>query len=117
MDKNQYIGLILMFGLLAVYFMYFSPESPPVVEEPTQELPQPTPGNEIQSESTNLEAPIQENPAVDTLKYGAFSFAVGANEEPQTIDTDELSITFSNLGGKIKEVVLKNHKDYLGQSH
>ncbi len=102
-----------MFGLLAVYFMYFAPEPPPVEEEPTQELSQPTPGSEVQSESSQS-ASIREISAVDTLKYGAFSFAIGANEKTQTIETDELSITFSNLGGKIKEVVLKNHKDYLG---
>ncbi len=113
MDKNQYIGLILMFGLLAVYFMYFAPEAPEVVEEPTQELPQQLPSNQTQAEGTTTTLD-QEIPSVDTLKYGAFSFAVANTEETQTIETDELSVTFTNLGGKIKEVVLKNHVNYLG---
>lgn len=102
-----------MFGLLAVYFVYFSPESPPIVEEQPVEQTQPQSG---QSPPTNetLEAASQPELTVDTEKYGAFSFAVSSNEEERTIETDEMTIVFSNLGGKIKAVTLKNHFDYLG---
>ena len=52
--------------------------------------------------------------AENYLKYGAFSFAIPGDEEIKVIENDELKITFSNIGGGIKEVVVKNHKDYLG---
>jgi len=113
MDKNQYIGLVLMFGLLAIYFVYFSPEAPPIVEEQPVEQSQqldtePIPSNTIADLNT------QQAESVDTLKYGVFSFAVTSNEEEQIIETDELTIVFSNHGGKIKAVTLNNHLDYLG---
>ncbi|MEP5611544.1 MAG: YidC/Oxa1 family insertase periplasmic-domain containing protein, partial [Cyclobacteriaceae bacterium] len=113
MDKNQYIGLVLMFGLLAIYFVYFSPDPAPIVEEqPIEQSQQPAtetvPPNTISDLSTQL------NESVDTLKYGVFSFAVTSTVEEKIIETDELTVVFSNLGGKIKAVTLNNHLDYLG---
>ncbi|MEM9895266.1 MAG: membrane protein insertase YidC [Bacteroidota bacterium] len=112
MEKNQLIGIVLMFALLAVYFTFFAPE-PPVAEEPTQEVPveQVEPQN---SPSTNQLA--QEKTAViDSAKLGAFTFAAAGEETLRSFENDELLITFSSKGGLIHEVVLKNHKDYLGQ--
>ena len=112
MDKNQYIGLILMFALLAVYFMYFSPD-PPAPEETVQSTT-PTLTDTIRNEIT--EPQVQETtPSVDNSKYGVFSFAAAIPENEQVIETDELIVTFSSRGGVIKEVVLKNHNDYLNQ--
>ncbi len=102
-----------MFGLLAVYFMYFAPEPPPIDDKPTPDQLEQAPIEEGQPNETPTGGE-QESLAVDTLKYGAFSFAVNKDEEVKTIETEELTVVFSNLGGKIKEVVLKNHKDYLG---
>ena len=113
MDKNQYIGLILMFGLLAVYFMYFSPEPPAVEETPIAEQPATTESEVVANESTSQQV-IGNTTAVDTLKYGAFSFAAQPQEETQVVETEELKITLTNLGGRISEVELKKHKDYLG---
>ncbi len=111
MDKNQYIGLILMFGLLAVYFLYFSPD-PPVSEEITS-----GPVEQIQSDSVQA-ATIQPTDTsmapVDTLRYGAFSFASVGEESLQIVENNQLKVTFTNMGGKIKSVELKEHLDYLG---
>ena len=112
MDKNQYIGLILMFGLLAVYFVFFSPEPAPIVDEQPIEQVQPEVSQPLSSNETSDNS-IQQESIVDTLKYGAFSFAVSSNEEEQTVETEELIVVFSNLGGKVKSVTLKNHFDYL----
>lgn len=114
MDKNQYIGIVLMFGLLAVYFLYFSPEPPPIVEEdPTGEVstPPPPPAESIPATEEVL---VSEQLRIDSLEFGAFSFAASGEEVEQVLENDEFSILFTNKGGRIKEVQLKNHKDYLG---
>ncbi|WP_425391748.1 membrane protein insertase YidC [Ekhidna sp.] len=118
MDRNQFIGLILMFALLAVYFTWFAPNPPPAEELTTQEEPI--------SETIEEAAPAEENaealPAIPdsiqatlkTQQYGAFAFAAEGEENEKSIENEEIIVTFSSKGGRIKEVVLKNHMDYLG---
>lgn len=117
MDRNQFIGLILMFGLLAVYFTWFAPE-PPVPEELTT---QDEPVAEVVSETTPTDTltqvqaiPDSVQTSLNTQKYGAFAFASAGDEALRTIENSELTLSFSNKGGRIKDVILKNHKDYLG---
>lgn len=117
MDKNQVIGLILMFALLAVYFTWFAPE-PPILDETTEQVAGATP------DSTNMESVIAPSMTIEpsdssiaaqnTEKFGAFAFASGKSESTVIVENDDLSITFSDKGGSIKEVVMKNHTDYLG---
>ncbi|WP_462249149.1 membrane protein insertase YidC [Ekhidna sp.] len=117
MDRNQFIGLILMFALLAVYFTWFAPE-PPVPEElvtqeeavvePTQELVS------LDTAQTTTTIPDSLQATLNIQKYGAFAFASDAEEESQLIQNGDLSILFSNKGGKIKNVYLNNHLDYNG---
>ncbi|WP_436516704.1 membrane protein insertase YidC [Ekhidna sp. To15] len=118
MDRNQFIGLILMFALLAVYFTWFAPE-PPVPEELTTQEEQPV--SEIVAEAAPADSTTMVPSIPDSVKaslnvqqYGAFAFASEGEEALKTIENNELSISFSNKGGRIKDVVLKNHKDYLG---
>lgn len=116
MDRNQFIGLILMFALLAVYFTWFAPE-PPVTEElTTQEEPvAETIAQTAPSETATIPSITDSAQATfNTQKYGAFAFAAQNNEGTKTIENNELKLTFSDQGGRIKEVVLKKHKDYLG---
>ena len=117
MDKNQFTGLMLMFALLAVYFIWFAPDPPP----PTIE--EETPVESAIVESAEIPATSQEETQLpsDSLlaaeniqKYGAFAFASIGEEELEVIENEEMWITFSSTGGSIKEVVLKNHNDYLG---
>lgn len=119
MDKNQFIGLILMFALLAVYFTWFAPEPPVVEETPTEELVASTPTEQTISERVQTDTAVASLPdslvrAMNVEKYGALSFASIGEEEEQIIENEELKITFTSKGGKVKHVVLKNHKDYLG---
>lgn len=112
MDKNQFIGLILMFALLAVYFMFFSPDPPPVEE--IQKPPAETLVPEVSDDTIAVVKPDAIILDEDSIKYGLFSFAIKQKEIEQVIENDELIITFTNHGGRIKEVVLKNHNDYTG---
>lgn len=118
MDRNQFIGLILMFALLAVYFTWFAPE-PPVPEElVTQEEPASEPTADAVAidtiSSTVAEIPDSLQATLNVQKYGAFAFASEGEEKGELIQNEELSILFSNKGGRIKNVYLNNHMDYMG---
>ncbi|WP_420578081.1 membrane protein insertase YidC [Ekhidna sp.] len=116
MDRNQFTGLILMFALLAVYFTWFAPE--PAVEELTT---QEEPVEEVVEEASPIDTvtilpQISDSvkASLQTQKFGAFAFAAEKSEAFKTIENNEVIITLSNKGGRIHQVVLKNHKDYLG---
>lgn len=117
MDKNQFIGLILMFALLAVYFTWFAPE-PPIIEESQEAASAAQP---VQTDS--LSAPSQKlTQLADSLwqaqnrsTFGAFAFALSEEETETSVENDDLKITFTSKGGRIKQVIMKNHKDHLGE--
>lgn len=106
-----------MFGLLAVYFTWFAPE-PPVTEElTTKEEPIAETIQQTSPSDTITTLPMVSDSAMaslNTQKYGAFAFAAQGDESTQTIENNEMWVTFSNKGGRITKVVLKKHKDYLG---
>ncbi len=117
MEKNQFIGLILMFALLAVYFTWLAPE-PSFIEEGKQadEIATALSDSVVVSEIPQLKSEISDslNSAINLQKFGALAFAAEGNETEEVIETEELLITFSNKGGRIKEVALKKHKDFRG---
>ncbi len=105
-----------MFALLAVYFTWFAPE--PAVEELTT---QEEPVEEVVEEASPIDTvtilpQISDSvkASLQTQKFGAFAFAAEKSEAFKTIENNEVIITLSNKGGRIHQVVLKNHKDYLG---
>lgn len=120
MDKNQYIGLILMFAVLGIYFTWFAPDPPAPTEEEneqvSQQLPTPEGDSSVQDETKESTTISDSAQSVElTRKFGAFSFAASGEEETQKVENEDIIITFSSKGGKIKEVILKNHFDYRGR--
>jgi YidC/Oxa1 family membrane protein insertase len=117
MDRNQSIGLILMFGLLAAYFLWFSPEPPlpqEVVNNQEQTTPTPSAATSTPVEDVSVAIPDSVMTQMNSQKFGIFSFAANAREVEKMMENEELKITFSSQGGRVKEVILKKHKDYLG---
>ncbi|SNS79423.1 YidC/Oxa1 family membrane protein insertase [Ekhidna lutea] len=117
MDRNQIIGLTLMFALLAVYFTWFAPDAPQPEELTTQQEPATETIQEATPTDSVTTLPVvsdSEQNSLNTQKYGAFAFAASGDESIQKIENEELIINLSNKGGRIKDVILKNHKDYLG---
>ncbi len=107
-----------MFGLLAVYFTWFAPEPPATEELTTQQESTPVEAIEESSQldpvATAIGIPDSVKASLNTQKYGAFAFASAGEEVSRTIENEDLIISFSNKGGRINEVILKNHMDYLG---
>ena len=111
MDRNQTIGLILIFIIL-VWTWNMQSLEPPVEEETPQE--QVVPEEVQQSESTlDISSPVQQSDSIKALvaqsQYGVFAPSAVGTEETTTIENDKIKITFSNKGGKIVKAELKEH--------
>lgn len=106
-----------MFALLAVYFTWFAPDPPPPIPDEVEQLA--SQEELIVKKDTPTEMISQQTPdslvaAEKYLKYGAFAFATGQKEKTLVVENEELKISFSNIGGGVKEVILKKHNDYFG---
>jgi len=107
MDRNSVIGLTLIAALLLVYFYWFSPK------------PQPQSAAPVTTESPAAVSP-DATPQQDTAKadsvlastYGDLSSFARGTEKAIPLETEDLKIAFSNRGGIIREVELKNYKTY-----
>ena len=128
MDKNNLIGMVLIFVCLMAYMQLNQPTTEQIAEEERLRdsiaLAQETNANLDQGGSTstdNSSTSIAELP--DSLKemelgkkFGYFAAAGSGTEENPVLENDLMKITFSSKGGKIKEVVLKEYFTLLPDS-
>jgi YidC/Oxa1 family membrane protein insertase len=111
MDRNSAIGLTLIAALLLAYFYWFAP--------PPAEKPQPVPKQRLPSNSrlmkTSHNRPKPRPDSILNITYGSLSAHMKGNEELTRVETADLSIAFSNKGGIIRDLELKNYKTYHGK--
>ena len=118
MDRKQFAGILLIMLLFFVWTFMMKPS-----EEELQK------SKESKEAIIKIEDAILAEDAVDTLqatsftetpgdtmtgaehkvRFGAFSSAANGVEENPVLENDNIKITFTNKGGKIKEVLLKHH--------
>lgn len=107
MDKNSAIGLTLIAVLLMAYFYWFAPQPQPATEAPAvTEKQQSLPGD-----TTRKQTPIA-NDSLLAATYGNLASVAQGKESLSTIETEDLIITFSNKGGIIKQLELKDYTPY-----
>ncbi len=129
MDKNQLTGLLLIFALLLGWTWFSAPSAEEMAKkqrfqdsiEQVKRLE--LEDNVLESKTVTTPTPINDSLANATLKssFGTLGdFAVGT-EQLSTLENEDVKITFSNKGGKIKEVLLKKFKksltDSLGENY
>ncbi|NJK83994.1 MAG: membrane protein insertase YidC [Saprospiraceae bacterium] len=119
MDKNTIIGFTLLFILLITWQQMLKPSQAEIAEMKRVE---------DSIKKTQQVADIVENPmdvvaitpdstgVLDSLqklqlssKFGSFSNAAIGKEQAFVLENDVLKVTFSNKGGRIKSVLLKQH--------
>ena len=106
MDRNSAIGLTLIAALMMVYFFWLSPQ--PENQPEQQTAPQ-------VSESVSKPEAKQEPAVTDSVlsaTYGNLSTAFKGEEKITAIETADLKINFSNKGGVVQYLELKNFKTY-----
>lgn len=110
MDKNQTIGMVMIFLMLFVYLTFFSPEPPPPnTAQVTTEQKDST--LQSQAKADTLLAPTQ-NDSLLKEKMGFFALGMKGTDESVSIENEDMKITFGSYGAKIKEVLLKNYVTY-----
>ncbi len=112
MDRNSAIGLTLIAALLLVYFTYFGPKPETVKPIASTTIGTDSLRNEV-AEASALSQPKTDSTLIK--QYGNFSSLLSGEEKTTAIETADLAITFSNRGGRIRELELRNFKTYYGQ--
>lgn len=110
MDKNSAIGLTLIAVLLLGYFYFFSPGTDPAAEQP------PAPSGPVVSDNaepdTASAAPAVVPDSILALEYGVLSSLMKGTESLTRIETQDVIVSFSNKGGIIRELELKDYRTY-----
>jgi YidC/Oxa1 family membrane protein insertase len=121
MDRNSVIGLGLIFVLLIGYFFINQPsEKELAIQKRYADSIQ---NAQLAEKENEAHIAKQKNLQKDSLvqllktdtaalkaKFGGLATQMIGEEEESVLENNELKITFSNKGGKIKQVQLKNHK-------
>lgn len=106
MDRNSAIGLVLIAVLLLAYFYWFSPKPQPrtVSDEITS--------SQAVAPSTEPVTPVEERDSLLAATYGDLSQFITGEERIIPVKTKDLTVSFTNHGGVIRELELNNYKTY-----
>lgn len=117
MDRNQLIGITLIFLLLFVYLQFFAPNPQPkqVMKDTAAQLADTAksePATPVVTDTFENDSLVQER---NRRQYG--EFAVGATGEAREIvlENKDIRVTLSTLGGRVKRVLLKDYKTFDGK--
>lgn len=119
---STYIGLGLIFLLLFLWMQYSAPPKKTPEELQAEQAAQQVQQAQQQPAAT-APAPVAQTPAApvadsvaNTLtiaKFGPFAAAASGQEQTEVLENDLVRVTFSNKGGRIKEVFLKKYQKIL----
>ncbi len=115
-DKNSLIGLLLMGFILIIFNTYFFPQ----VEVETKKVETTTiVADNNETILTQNETEIIADAIVDSIinkqyinQYGIFANTAIGSEQESILENDKLKITFSNKGGRITSVILKEFQTH-----
>ena len=113
-DINSLIGFFLM-GLIFMGWLYLNP---PPADNENIKSENPVVSDTISTEERfkNAAETKTENPNTNFSISDNIEITTGSNnlEKITTVETDKFIIKFSNKGGQISSIVLKEHLNYLG---
>lgn len=101
MDRNQVIGLTLIFALLMVYFQFFAPQ--PVPKTATQ-------ADTAQIATTTT--PTVAAAPTDSVKIDSTQSWKYGTEQKITVENEDIRLVFSSKGGTVQSVELKNFQTF-----
>ncbi|WP_019987730.1 membrane protein insertase YidC [Rudanella lutea] len=109
MDRNQLIGILLILAMLVGYqFLVPKPEQ---TEQPAQTTKVTKPS----ASSATSDRPQTLDSAAARALYGDFAGVSTGQERDIVLENKDVKVTFSTLGGRVKEVLLKNYKTFDGK--
>jgi YidC/Oxa1 family membrane protein insertase len=105
MDRNQATGLVLIFGILFVYFTFFAPEPSKLPGEQKKEK-QKAAAEKVKAKNDTAQI------SAALAKLGIADSGISLASKPVFLENEDLKIEFSTLGGKITRVELKKYKTF-----
>lgn len=127
MDKNSWLGLVLIVGVLFAWSYFTRPTKQQIAEQRRQDsiaqIERERNKQELVIENQQKQSPvISETETVTsentndqlTQFYGDFAPAARGEREFYTVENDLIKLQFSNKGGRIYSAELKNYKKYDG---
>lgn len=115
LDINSLIGFLLIGGIL-LWMLYMNPSAPEVEEETTTEQVVVTPDEQQQVTTPNtLQEADSAAVARAASRLGEFGYSAtlpSATENETSVENDVLDLKFSNKGGYLSEVRMKNYKTF-----
>ncbi len=124
MDKNTIIGFLLIFGILMAWQLTMAPQQKLLKEQEQARLDSLRLLEEKRADSLasleNLPIVPEETTQIDSQaiaqqqmqlnsEFGPFTSAATGEEEIEVLENEVMRILFTNKGGRIKEVELKQH--------
>ena len=113
MDRNTFTGLFLIMIVLAGSFYFFKPSDAELKKEQARIT-----ADSAKKAGVKIPAAIAPAaaPALDsTALKGPFGTNLAGTEAKSVLENEKLKLTFTNKGGKILSVEIKNEKTYKGQ--
>jgi YidC/Oxa1 family membrane protein insertase len=106
MDRNRLIGLILISSILIFYTHFWGPKNQPIAKHDKD-------SGRVEAKPSGTGKTLAE---AAMAQYGIFAQSVQQDtlEKEAVLENKDIKITFSSLGGTIKEVILKNYLDSQG---
>jgi len=133
MDRNSIIGLLLIMGILVGYGIWMNPSKEELDRQKFVQDSIATAEAKLKTQTTHTDVKTISSPdsmlstvGSDSLvvtkqnlaleaKYGVLANAAVGTELENRLETDKFIITFSNKGGRIKNIELKGHKTWGGK--
>ncbi|MES2628056.1 MAG: membrane protein insertase YidC [Bacteroidota bacterium] len=131
MDRNSIIGLVLIAGILIGYGVLTRPSAEEIerqkyvadstasaqariTAEKTKAIDTTAIKTAFVDSTRNDSAVLAAKTAELASKYGAFGTVSTGTEAEKIVETDKFRITFSNKGGRIKDITLKEYNTHAG---
>ncbi len=115
MDKNQGIGILLIFAVIIGYYFFTAPSAEEL--QRYQEVQDSIKQAQILETEPTLKEEVKEIILPDSVKqaqlsqsYGSMSTAMVGSSQIVDLENDLLKISFDTKGGKIVKALVKNHK-------
>ena len=110
MDRNQIIGIVLIMAMLVGYQLLVPKPAPLKEPEQTTKTTRPTTASAATAAVEKAGLPLDS--AATRAKFGEFATAATGENRDIVVENNEMKVTFSTLGGQVKEVILKKYKTY-----
>jgi YidC/Oxa1 family membrane protein insertase len=132
MDRNTLIGFLLIFGLLVAMQLVMAPEQKKLEAERQARLDSLRQVEQLRADSLQQISQVgladstttQDSQSLAlqqqryTTEFGPFAPAAVGQEKAEVLENDLMRVIFTNKGGRVKEVELKQHfKVVLDSSH